>query len=51
MKQYEIEEVLQHLESAQYIGANKAISVNGTLEASFGKLEHIVMHFGAALLP
>jgi hypothetical protein len=27
MKQYEIEEVLQHLESAQYIGANKAISL------------------------
>jgi len=27
MKQYEIEEVLQHLEGAQYIGANKAISL------------------------
>ena len=27
MKQYEIEEVLQHLESAQYIGANRAISL------------------------
>jgi hypothetical protein len=27
MKQYEIEEVLQHLESAQYIGASKAISL------------------------
>jgi hypothetical protein len=27
MKQYEIEEVLQHLERAQYIGASKAISL------------------------